>query len=163
VFRAPSTLAVLEAYFDPKHQSEQDRALDIARRDILELDQRGDELRRVCRVVPERQLPAIVRPLLAGELCYVETALWRRSENEIAIDIRMGKRVHITATYALELVGANAIRRTYRGAVSVDIALVAARIERGIVTEFADSMPLAAGCTQAWLDRHEISSVAVRA
>jgi hypothetical protein len=74
--------------------------------------------------------------------------------------------VHIIGTYRLAQVGPNAIRRTYRGDVSVDIALVAARVERGIVSEFEASMPVAAACTQRWLEagaHREPRSVAARA
>ena len=68
VFRAPSVAAVFAAYFDPKHALEQDRELDIVERSILEWEDTPDQLRRVCRVVPRRQLPALVRPLAARML-----------------------------------------------------------------------------------------------
>lgn len=155
VFRAPSAAAVFAAYFDPQHQAEQDRALEISERNVLEFDDRGDELRRVCRVVPKRQLPAIARSVVGSQLQYLDTATWNRREDAIAIEIRMGKRVHISGTYRLEAIGPNAIRRTYSGNVSVDIALVSGRVERGIVGELANSMAAAAQCTQSWLDRHE--------
>jgi hypothetical protein len=59
----------------------------------------------------------------------------------------------ITATYRLDPVGARAIRRRYAGAVSVNIALIGGRLERGTVEELGRSLPRAAACTQAWLDR----------
>jgi len=64
--------------------------------------------------------------------------------------------------YRVERVAANKMRRRYEGTVSVDVALVSGRIERGIVAEFERSMPIAASCTQAWLDRDD-RSVAARA
>ena len=155
---------MFEAYFDPHHQSEQDRVLDIARRDVLELADSGDELRRVCRVVPRRQLPALLRPLTSGTLHYVEKAIWRRAANEIAIEMRPSlARTTITATYRLREVFPGSIRRSYSGGVSVDVALVSSRIERSIVAEFERSIPLAAACTQSWLDRQGRRSVTARA
>ena len=108
VFRAPSTAAVFAAYFDEEHQREQDREVDIAERELLELDDRGDELRRVCRVSPRRQLPAVVRPFVAGPLHYVETVTWRRRADEISIEIEpslLRGRSRIASTYRLQRVG----------------------------------------------------------
>jgi len=168
VFAAPSPAAVLAAYFDAQHLREQDRAVDIALREILELVDNGDTIRRVSRVVPHRQLPTFLRPFSSGPLHYLEIAVWTRTPatNEIAIEIRpslMGGRALIRATYQLDTVAPNTIRRRYLGHVSVNVALVSTRVERGIVAEFERSMPLAATCTQAWLDRHSASSVSARA
>jgi hypothetical protein len=156
VFRAPSTAEVFAAFFDDDHQLEQDRQLAIAKRELLELDDRGDELYRRQRITPERQLPAIVKPFVAGPLHYIESQTWRRSSSEIALEIRpslFGGRARVDATYSLTDLGEGAIRRRYSGRVSVDVALLATRIERGIVQELVKSLPIAARCTQDWLDR----------
>lgn len=166
VFAAPSPAAVLAAYFDANHQLEQDRAIDIAEREIIELVDDGETIRRTSRVVPRRQLPGFLRPLSSGPLHYLEIATWHRATNEISIEIRpslMGGRAQIRATYTLDAVAPNTVRRRYQGHVSVDVALVRARVERGIVAEFERSMPLAASCTQAWLDRQSPLSVSARA
>lgn len=158
VFRAPSIAAVFAAYFDPTQLSLQDQQLDIRERTVLELTDAGDTLRRTCRIVPNRQLPAIVRPFVAGPLHYTETATWRKADDEIDIEIwpsllKHRPRPTITAIYRLTQRPDGAIYRRYSGAVSVDLALLAGRIERGIVAEFERSLPLAAACTQAFLDR----------
>lgn len=164
VFSATTTAAVFAAYFDPKHQIEQDRALEIAEREVLELDDHGDELRRVSRIVPRRQLPALIRPLMSGPLHYLERAIWKRSTDEISIEMRPSLlRTKITATYQLQRLGPGSVHRRYTGDVSVDVALLASRIERNIVAEFERSMPIAAACTQAWLDRQSSRSVTARA
>jgi hypothetical protein len=156
VFRAPSTADVFAAFFDDHHQLEQDRKLAISKRELLELDDRGDELFRKVRVTPTRQLPALVKPFVSGPLHYIETQTWRRHADEIAFEITpsmLSGRVRVTGTYALVSVGPAAIRRRYAGTVSVDVALLATRIERGIVQELVKSLPIAARCTQDWLDR----------
>jgi hypothetical protein len=166
VFDAPSIDAVFAAYFDPDHQQEQDRAVQIAEREVLELNETADELRRVCRVVPRRQLPALVRPFVAGQLHYIETVIWRRKLHELTLEIRpsmLDGRARIEGTYRLESPTPGAVRRCYVGQVSVDVAFVANRIEKGILAEFSRSLPLAAACTQAWLDRHSSRSVCARA
>lgn len=158
VFRAPSTAAVFGAYFDPEHVCIQDQRLDIVERTILEHEETLEELVRSCRVVPRRQLPAIIRPLVSGPLHYVERARWRKRDDVIEVDIKpsiLSGRASITALYQLTPSGNGAIHRRYSGSVSVDVALFSSRIERGIIAEFERSMPLAAACTQEWLDRSE--------
>jgi hypothetical protein len=156
VFRAPSVAALFAAYFDPRHALEQDRELDIIERVILEQEETPEQLRRVCRVVPRRQLPALVRPLVTGQLHYIETATWRKHEDLIECEIRpsiLSGRAMISAKYRLSPISPGLIRRSYEGSVSVDVRLLSSRIERGIVAEFERSMPLVAACTQAFLDR----------
>lgn len=157
-FRAPSIEAVFAAYFDPAQLLHQDQMLDIVERTVLELIDDGATLRRTCKVIPRRQLPAIVRPFVDGPLHYVETATWRKADREIDIQIwpsllRKKPRPTVTALYRLSQLPDGAIRRSYQGTVSVDLALLSSRIERGIVAEFERSMPIAAVCTQAFLDR----------
>lgn len=157
VFRAPSIATVFAAYFDPSQLSLQDQQLDIRERVVLELVDTGPTLRRTCKIVPNRQLPAIVRPFVAGPLHYIETATWRRADDEIDVEIWPSLLKHrpkptITALYKLTQRSDGSIYRRYAGTVSVDLALLAGRIERGIVAEFERSLPLAAACTQAFLD-----------
>jgi hypothetical protein len=155
-FRASSIDEVFSAYFDPGLQSEADRRVEIIERTVLEHEETGSTVRRVCRVVPRRQLPAFVRPLVSGTLHYIETARWRRQDQEIDIQIRpsvLGGRALITALYRLSRAGSGLIHRRYSGAVSVDVALFSSRIERGIVADFERSIPITAACTQAWLER----------
>jgi Protein of unknown function (DUF2505) len=150
VFVADSVAEVFAAYFDDDQQAEQDHVLEITSRETLE----RTPLSRVCRVTPRRQLPALVRPFVTAPLQYIEVVNWQRERDELAITIRPNLgRVEISATYRLEQVAPQSIRRRYAGCVSVDIALIGARIERGFVEELGRSLPRAAGCTQAWLDR----------
>lgn len=158
VFRARSIASVFDAYFDPSHLLHQDNMLDIVGRTVLEQVDTGLTLRRSCKVVPRRQLPVIVRPFLHGPLHYLETATWRRADHEIDISIwpsllKRNPAPTITAVYRLSQLSDGSIHRRYAGTVSVDLALIASRIERGIVAEFERSIPLAAACTQAFLDR----------
>jgi hypothetical protein len=161
-FHAPSVAAVFEAYFDPMHQALQDKRLDIVERTVLELREDEDNsLHRVCRVVPKRQLPVFIRPLIPGQLHYIETLRWRRAADEIDFVIKpsiLKGRAEITALYRLSQVSEGQIHRSYKGSVSVDVTLFSSRIERGIVTEFERSMPVAAAVTQEWLDRDQAPS-----
>jgi hypothetical protein len=158
VFRAGSPAEVMRAFWDPAHQAAQDQALAIVERTVLELGDTAEQRRRVTRIVPRRQLPALVRPFVSGPLHYIETATWRPGTEEIDLQIvpsLLGGRAVIRATYHLAPAGNGLIRRTYAGSVSVDVALISSRIERGIAAELERSLPLAAAVTQGWLDGPE--------
>jgi hypothetical protein len=156
VFRAHSPTDVFAAYFEPAVVDDQDRALEVIERTVLELRDNGSTLRRVSKVVPKRQLPAVLRPFVSAPLHYIETATWRRVDNVIDIEIEfptLRKTPRVRASYRLSRLSDGSIERRYEGAVTVDIALLSSRIERGIVAEFERSMPITAACTQAYLDR----------
>jgi hypothetical protein len=155
-FRVRSKAELLAAYFHPEQVQLQDRGLDITERTILDLEDTGDTLRRVSRVVPRRQLPALVRPLVSGPLHYVETVCWRKRDDEMDLETRpsiLSGRATISARYRVTEVAPGHIHRRLDGSVSVHVALISSRIERGIVAEYERSLPVAAACTQAWLDR----------
>ncbi|HEX5059523.1 MAG TPA: DUF2505 family protein [Kofleriaceae bacterium] len=164
VFVADGPGELFAAYFDVQHQIEQDRVLEIREREVIELFERGDEIVRRSRVVPSRQLPALLRPLASGPLHYIEHAVGRRAAHMIDIDLRLfGDRGRVTARYELAQMAPGSVRRRYSGVVSVDVALVAGRVERGIVTEFERSLSRASSCTQNWLVQQTPRSAAARA
>ena len=80
------------------------------------------------------------------------------------IDVRLLRdRGRVRGRYELTEVAPGSVLRRYSGTVSVDVALVAARVERGIVAEFERSLARTATCTQIWLDQQTQRSVAARA
>jgi hypothetical protein len=156
VFRAPDPATLFALYFDPTHGATQDAATGIAAREVLEVTDGETEYRRVCRVTPHRQLPAFMRPFFPRKLHYLEEAIWRRPADQIDIEIRpsiLGGRAQISSVYRLETVGPGLVRRTYTGSVSVEVALVGGRIERGMLRDLERSLVSCAACTQDYLDR----------
>ncbi|MGH7336862.1 MAG: DUF2505 domain-containing protein [Myxococcota bacterium] len=161
-FRAPSVAVLFSAYFDPGLIEEHDRLAEISHREVLELDDREDELHRVCKVVPQRQLPAVLRRFVAGDMSFVERILWKKREDRIEQRIEpaiFGGRVEISAIYRLAAHDGGVMRRTYDGQVSVRIHLLGGRIERTLIEEMDRSMQTMAATTQRWLDDHYYSGV----
>jgi hypothetical protein len=164
VFLGAGPQQLFAAYFDPTHQIEHDRALEIVEREVIEFADTGDEISRRCRVVPRRQLPAVLRAFSSGPLHYLEHAVGRRASFAVEIDVRLlGDRGRVTGRYELAQIAPGSVRRRYSGTVSVDVALVAGRVERGIVAEFERSLARTSACTQKWLDQQTQRSVAARA
>ena len=61
-------------------------------------------------------------------------------------------RLQILGTYRVAREASGTVRRVDEGNVSVDIAVVSSRIERGIVAEIAKTLPNR-GCLYSGLDR----------
>lgn len=155
-FRAAAPAVVLAAYFDDAHRDEQDRATDIARRDVVEDVDGPDARRRVSRVFPRRQLPAVVRAVVRGDLSFDETIVWVKAADRIDFDIRphlLDGRARIAARYQLTATGPGEVLRAYDGTVDVEVRLIGGRIERAIIDDLGRSLAAAAALTQAYLDR----------
>ena len=158
VFVAPSVLTILEAYFDPDHLAAQDVVGQLGDRTVVE-NIENDAMRKCTwNVRSLRPLPVFVRPFIdGGHLRYLETMTWRKSADEIDLNIApqiLGGRVAITATYKLTPAGEGMVRRRYKGAISANVALLSGKIERAILTEIEKGMPSMTECTQTWLSRH---------
>lgn len=155
-FRAVSPAAVMAVVMDPTARAEQDRAVDVARRELLE-DRDEPEVRRLRFVVyPRRQLPAMVRAVVRGDLSYEEELTWTKATHQVAYVIRprlLDGKAQIDAMYELASAGPGQVVRHYRGEVRVEVRLIGGRIERTIVEDIGRSLVVAARVTQAHLDR----------
>lgn len=156
LFRARDPDAVFSIYFDPEHQVEQDRRAEVSKREVLEDKDEGDVRRRTARVYPRRQLPAVIRPFLKGDLSYDESIVWHKRDHRIEFDIRprlLDGKAQILATYRLAQRGPGQVHRLYDGQVTVSVRLIGGRVEKAIVEDLERSLTLTAGCTQEYLDR----------
>ncbi len=156
VYRAASPPAIFATYWDPLAAAEEDRRAGIAARELLEMADRPEELLRVSRVWPSRQLPAVVRAVVGSDLSYDETVVWHKKLDRIDYDIRprmLAGRIHIVATYQLTQVGPGRVRRDYDGRVTAEIRMLGGRVERGVVEEMGKSLAITAACTQESLDK----------
>lgn len=158
VFRAPSTVTILAAYFDPDHLATQDKLAELVDRTVTENHEDEAIRKTTWKVTAAKPLPVFVRPFVkGGRLAYFEAMTWRKKDDACDLTVTpdiLNGRVSISATYRLAKIGDNQIRRTYAGKVTANITLLSGKIERGIVAEFEKSMAMMANCTQGWLDTH---------
>jgi hypothetical protein len=160
LFRARDPDAVFTVYFDPEHQAEQDRRVEVMKRETVEDTDGAATRRRVCRVSPRRQLPAVVRPFIKGDLSYDETIVWHKATHRIEFDIRpniLDGKAQILATYQLHPGTPGQVRRTYDGRATVEVRLIGGRIEKAIIEDLERSLTVTAGCTQEYLDRRGLT------
>ena len=156
-FRAPSVIAIAQAYFEPDHNALQDAKAELGDRVVVE-NHETDELRQTTwRVTSLRSLPAIARPFVSGgRLKFLESMSWNRVTNAIEMSVVpeiLSGRVRIEGSYDLSQIAEGQVRRIYKGTITAAITLVGGKIERGILETFSQNMPAMAGCTQSFLDR----------
>ena len=157
VFEAPGLTAesIGAAYFDADHLAAQDVVGQLGDRKVTE--SREDDATWFCRwsVRSLRPLPALAKPFVqGGRLEYVETMTWRKRDNEIDVTIVpqiAGGRVQIAGLYTFTQVSDGKVRRRYKGAINVNVALLSGKIERAILGEIEKGMPSMSECTQKWL------------
>ena len=105
----------------------------------------------------QKPLPLYARPFVSGTtLAYVETMVWRKADDAIDLTVLpelLGGKVQITGTYQIETVAPGQLRRRYKGSVSANVKLLSGKIERGIIGEMEEGVPIMTASTQRWLDR----------
>ena len=157
-FRASGPAAVFRAYFDETLAAEEDRRVDVVKREVLAVNDDGAVLHRRSRCVPRRQLPSFLR-WGDAELSYTEELTWRRAEDRIELDVRPSlftTRIHGTTVYRLAALGPGRVERTLDGIIEVSLPVIGRRIERAIADDLQRSLEIAATCTQEWLDQHDV-------
>ena len=132
VFRAPSTHAILSAYFDPDHLATQDAEAELTDRVVVEDLDDGTTRKTSWTVRAQKPLPLFVRPFVAGgRLSYREAMIWRKADDAIDLTVTpeiLNGRVSVSATYQLSKVGDMQIKRKYSGTINVAISLIAGKV-----------------------------------
>ncbi len=154
-YRAPSPAVVLEAFVDRDHMAAQDRAHGVAAREVLTWRDAGGVFACTSHVIPRRDLPSFVRPVVGGGLSYVEHLRWDHDTDTLEIEMHpdvLGGRAEIVARCQVVRGAPGEAWESYIGTASVELAIVGRRIERAIVAELERSLGVARETTQHWLD-----------
>jgi hypothetical protein len=141
-------------FFDEAYNRELCRRLDISSRTVLRREEDGATIRYEQLVVPRRELPLLVRPILRGDLGYVEKATFYKGMSYMDVTIEstlLKDRADVTAKYSVVPTAPGRVLRTYEGDVHVDLPIVARAIEAAMLQDVRRSFDVAAAVTQAWL------------
>src|SRR5262245_26912584 len=123
-FRNASPADVLALYFDQGHSDAQDEIAEIDKRDVLALDETEDQLVRVMKVYPKRQLPAVASSFVNGKIHYTERLVWKKKDDRIELEIRpsvMTEKTLIGITYRVVQKAPGVVQRTYEGKVTCEV------------------------------------------
>lgn len=143
-------------YFDRAYTEECYKRVRARECTIVRLDDEGDVVRRTLRIVPERDLPAVVRKIVGASLGWIEESTLYRAENRCDIVVTptvLADRSTITFDYRVSAVADDRVLRTCDGSVEIRVPVVGGRIERLIVEDMMASYEAGADLTQEFLDR----------
>ena len=125
-------------------------------RTVNKLTRTGARLQRVCRIVPQREIPAPEAKLMGdGHLVYTETldyswgsmgGTWK------TVTDLLPDKVLCAGNFAFVGQAGGGVMRRIDGEVKVKIFAVGGMIERFIVADVERSYAAAATFTQAWID-----------
>ena len=141
-------------FFDAGYNQEFYRSAGVVRH---ELERRDDArvLTIVARYSSDIKLPGFVRAALGNrDLGYVETCTFHKDRGlveQLVEPTVMPDRTRFNATIALTPVGAGRLRRSYSGAIDVDVPLIGRRIEAGTIKGMREMHETAAAVTRTWL------------
>ena len=128
-------------------------------REMLEKRQEGGRLYRKIKVIPDRELPAIMKKLAHGDLVNTEdswfdpvkhTLEWKSSMSVMTDKIKIGGLIEF-----LEAPGG--VRRRLTGEIKVSIFGVGGMIEKAVVDNIVETYAKITGFTQKWVNEKKVA------
>jgi hypothetical protein len=146
--------AYWRAFFDDALTRDQYERLGVRELEVVERREDDEALARTLRVVPARELPAVLRRLTGASLGYTETTVLDRRAGVATTTVvpdTLADRITIGGRHVVTSPSPGAIVRTFEGSVEVRVAVIGGRIERAIVEDMRRSYAASAAMTQAAL------------
>ncbi len=132
---------------------------ELKSREELERREEGRRLFRKVKVVPQRNLPAVVKKLVNGDIVSVEESWFDRDKHRIEwqqhLSILPGK---LRVAGSVEFVPVSGgVRRVLTGDVDVDVFGIGKIIEKTVVDNLKETYDKIALFTQKWIDEGRAS------
>src|SRR5262249_3464774 len=108
------------------------------------------------KIMPERDLPGIVKKIVGGDLGYTERSKLNKATNRMDVSIEptlMKERTKIQGIYSVESIGPGKVRPTFEGDIEVEIPLVGRKVEATVLEDVKRSYDIAADVTREWLGK----------
>jgi uncharacterized protein DUF2505 len=128
----------------------------VRERKVLERKEDERSVHWVMRIIPKRDLPALIKKVVGGDLGYTETATYHRDRDLIDITIEptlLKERTKIKAIYTVKTIGGGRVRRTFEGDIHVDLPVVGRKVEATVLDDIRRSYDIAAQVTAEWLKK----------
>ena len=145
--------AYWDMFFTEPYNVDLYAALKMKDRKQLELKDEGKTIRRVVRLIPATEIPAIFRSVVS-DMSYTEIDLMDKEKSSMDVKIEpslMKDRFHMGGVYSVKPLGDNRCRRTFEGDVKVSIMLVGGKLEKFMVEEMRRSYEIAADVTRKFI------------
>lgn len=130
--------------------------LNVQKREV----ERGERVRRVVHMMPERNVPRLVDKLLMGASLVKERGEYDPDRQRMTIEIELpvvGSRVRFGGTYSSVSGGSGGFRLVWQTYCEARIPLVGGRLERYLLDEVKQSFADQYVFTKRWLAEHVAS------
>ncbi|MEK6607451.1 MAG: DUF2505 domain-containing protein [Myxococcota bacterium] len=148
-------------FFDEEYNRALYRELKMRDRTVLEhvSEGGGETIRRVVRVVPDVELPSLVRKIVGESVAYVERSTWSRARSALDVTVEldapgMRDRFELRGVYAVAPSGPGRVRRDFHAVLSVRVPIVGGQVEKQIAEQTRKSYETTAVFTRRWLAEH---------
>jgi hypothetical protein len=141
-------------FFNEDYNVEMYRRIKVKERKMLERKEDDKTVSFAVKIMPERDLPGIIKKIVGGDLGYTERSTLDRATNRMDVSIEptlMKDRTKIKGIYSVESIAPNKVRRTFEGDIAVDIPLVGKKVEATVLEDVKRSYDIAAEVTKEWL------------
>jgi hypothetical protein len=158
-FTGISRAAYEQLFLDETFNEAMKSVAGLKERALLEKREEGGRLFRKIRVVPDRELPAIMKKLVSGDLVNVEeswfdpakhTVEWTNHMSMLGDKLEMHGVVEFLET-------PNGARRRLTGELRVHIFGVGKLIEKAVVDNVIETYGKIAPFTQQWIDQKKVA------
>lgn len=120
-------------------------------------------VRRQLRVASQRELPAVLRRLVGGDLVMQESGEFNAERRRYSVRIGLplvGGLVECGSDFTWESLPGGQLRRQWEGWCTAKIPLIGERVERAILGELAATITRSDAFTGRWLHEHTETPVA---
>jgi hypothetical protein len=141
-------------FFDEPYNDALYVRLNMKERTVLSRTEDDATIHFEQKILPRRDLPAIVKKLVGGDLGYVESTTFYKGKNYMDVKIEptlLKERTKVRARYTITSIAPGKVRRTFEGDIDVDIPLIGRRVEAVVLVDVKRSYDVAAEVTREWL------------
>jgi hypothetical protein len=146
-----------DLFFAEDYTSDLYKAIQMKEWRILEMKDDGKTLKRVVKLSPERDIPAVFKKVIKGT-GYTEHDLFHRDRSEMDVDIEldmMKEKFKLHGVYAVRPLGPGRCRRSFEGDANVSIMLIGGQIEKYIIDEMRTSYEVATQLTRRFIEKRK--------
>jgi hypothetical protein len=146
--------AFWKVFFNEDYNVEMYKRIKVKERKMLERKEDDASVSFAVKIMPERDLPGVVKKIVGGDLGYTERSSLNKATNRMEVNIEpslMKDRTTIKGVYWIEQIGPGKVRRTFEGDIEVDLPLVGRKVEATVLEDVKRSYDIAAEVHREWL------------
>ena len=148
-----------EMFFSEPYNQDLYKQLKMKTRELVEQKDEGKTLRRVVRLTPDEEIPAVFKSVIK-DTSYVERNVFHRDRSVMDVVVEpamMKNKFDLKATYSVVPSGPGRSRRIFEGDVKISVMIIGGQIEKYMVDKMRSSYDIATEVTRKWVAKRKAS------